>query len=53
MATLVEKDGVVKLIDSDTLAADYVAAGWEKVEKETKTTTKSKTILGKEWKNMN
>jgi len=48
MATLVEKDGVVKLIDSDTLAADYVAAGWEKVEKETKTTTKSKTILGKE-----
>lgn len=48
MATLVKKDGVVKLIDSDTLAADYVAAGWEKVEEETKTTTKSKTILGKE-----
>ena len=38
MATLVKKDGIVKLIDSDTLAADYVAAGWEKVEEETKTT---------------
>ena len=50
MATLVEKDGVVKSIDSDTLAADYVAAGWKKVEEEAKTTTttKSKTILGKE-----
>jgi len=48
LAILVEKDGVVKSIDSDTLAADYVAAGWKKVKEETKSTTKSKTILGKE-----
>ena len=39
MAVSVEKDGVVKHIDNDNLAADYVAAGWKKVEEKEKPKT--------------